>query len=245
MRLGILYRIQSNKEPLYTQLQHLFWKRGLIPHWMCVSDIPRVPVCVCSRHSFSYTRSSKIKAGKTNDILFRIQGKFFLPPCDFLTLWTLIDTSTSASYLVPFVLHSAVIWWLPYEQLSSYIIMAAAISKDDILPWEHAGGGAGRHWHADGGANTLDKLCLYLLVTETAQYHPPATHTHTLLSFFNPSVLGSVSRTAMVLVTPLSQWGKTSLSFPISAQIHLPAPSHQKEKPRRQIDDGQLGRHLE
>lgn len=65
------------------------------------SDVPCVSVCVCSHHSFSYIPPSKIKAGKTNDILFRIQGKFFLPP-DFLTLWRLIDTSTSDPHLVPF-----------------------------------------------------------------------------------------------------------------------------------------------
>lgn len=71
------------------------------------------------------------------------------------------------------------------------------------------------------------------------------TYTHTLLSFFRPSVLGSASRTGIVPLTPLWLWGKIGLSFPIPTQIHLLAPSYQQEKPRRRVDDGQLGRHLE
>lgn len=98
-----------------------------------------VTMFVCHSESLSYTPVSKIQPGKTNDILFEIwnPGKIYFP---------LFSPSLKSDRFINFSLQSlsqlfstAMIWWFPYEWVSSYIIMRAAIrisvwTVADILP---------------------------------------------------------------------------------------------------------------
>lgn len=217
--IGILYRNQSNKEPQCTtgQLQ-----------------IGRA--CLCLQPSqLRLHPSVQNKGWKNKWHPSQKPGQTFLSP-DFLTLWTLIDTSTSAPYSICSAQRHdlmASIWAtiLLYHNGSCnqpgwHPAMKARRRRSwQALAWRRRSKHTGK--------------TVFIPATDTYKY------THTLLSFFRPSVLGSASRTGIVPLTPLWLWGKTGLSFLIPTQIHLLAPSHQQEKPRRRVDDGQLGRHLE